>query len=222
MFSRAVPAAVFLEPQGSPPWREPAFGAAVLLMFALFGVHRLLLRGRDGLFESGRHRARPPAATGEGPRSALSLMEGVSGPLAFTGSGAEGFLRAALVEVVVRGRGLAVLGGPESGRLLDGRLEPSLLSLLASRLMADEDPGETWRELERRLSSDETEHFYWFLLPERAPEPLPEHERLHILLLGVRRSAREIRLENAEGDRGVPALTVAEAVERLHLFALTL
>jgi hypothetical protein len=76
--------------------------------------------------------------------------------------------------------------------------------------------------LERRLASDGTEHFYWFLLSERAPEPLPEHDRLHILLLGARRPVREIRLEGAEGDREVPALTAAEAVERLHLFALTL
>ncbi|WP_157963497.1 hypothetical protein [Actinocorallia populi] len=219
MFGRAMPGVVFLGSPDSPPWREPVLGA-VLLMFALFGLHRLLTRGTPG-FSDGGHAARPPAVTGGGPRSALSRVRDAGCPTGFVGSGAEGFLRAVLVEVVTRG-GRAVLSRPEFHRLLDGLLEPPLLALLASRLSVHEDPEEAARRLERCLSAGGEEQLYWFLAADRAPEPLPEHERLHVLLLGAWRHTREVGPGGLLEGESVPTLTVPEAVERLHLFGLTL
>ncbi|MEO3785933.1 hypothetical protein ABGB12_21610 [Actinocorallia sp. B10E7] len=224
MFSRAMPGAVFLEPQGSPSWREPAFGLALLLMFALFGLHRLLARGVSGLLGDGRD-ARPPAVGGGGPHSALSRVRGLECPVGLTGLGAEGFLRALLVEIVTRGGGRVVLGRPELHRLLGGRAESLIPVLPTSRLVVHEVLEETVVYLERCLSTgsaDGEEHLYWLLLPDRAPEPLPEHERLHVLLLGHWRHTREIGPGGSLDGETAPTLTVPEAVERLHLFGLTL
>ncbi|GAA0949365.1 hypothetical protein [Actinocorallia libanotica] len=221
MFGPALPAAVFLEPPGVPLWREPAFGAVLLLMLALFGLHRLLARTMSDLFDGGRA-ARPSTVTGGGPRSALSAVRDAGRSTGFTGPGAEGFLRAVLVEVVTRGGGRAVLSRPGLHRLLDGLLEPPLLTLLACRLTVHEDAEEAAREVERGLSADGEEHLYWFLVSDRVAGPLPEHERLHVLLLGPWRRTREISSEGLWEGEAVPTLTVSEAVERLHLFGLTL
>ena len=231
MFGPALPAAVFLEPPGVPLWREPAFGAVLLLMLVLFGLHRLLARGMTDLFDGG-HAARPSAVSGGGPRSALSVLRAAERPAGFTGQGegftglgAEGFLRAVLVEVVTRGGGRAVLSRPEFHRLLGGLLEPRLLALLAFRLTVHEDAAEAARQLELCLSESEEgseEDLYWFLVSDRVPGPPLEHERLHILLLGPWRHTREVSSEGLMEGEAVPTLTVSEAVERLHLFGLTL
>jgi hypothetical protein len=227
VFSRAVPDAVFLEPQGAPSWKEPAFGLALLLMFALLVLHRLLARGVPGLLK-GRDEERSSASVGGGPHSALSRVRGERRPVGFTGPGAEGFLRALLVEVVTRGGGRVVLSRPELHRLLGGRMEPPLLALLAFRLVVHETPEEAVRHLERCFSADsaesgeEKDHLYWLLPSDRVPEPLPEHERLHVLLLGPWRQVREIGPDGLLDGETVPVLTVPEAVERLCLYGLTL
>lgn len=222
-----MPDAVFLEPQGAPSWREPAFGLALLLMFALLALHRLLARGVPGLLEGGDEE-RSSAAVGGGPCSALSRVRGERCPVGLTGPGAEGFLRALLVEVVTRGGGRVVLSRPELHRLLGDRMEPPLLALLAFRLVVHEGPEEAVLYLERCLSADSADpadgkdHFYWLLPSGRVPGPLPEHERLHVLLLGSWRRVREVGSDGLLDGETVPVLTVPEAVERLCLYGLTL
>jgi len=116
-------------------------------------------------------------------------------------------------------------------------MEPSLLALLAFRLVVHEASEEAVRYLERCLSTGsadsagsvgaagsagEKDHLYWLLPSDRVPGPLPEHERLHVLLLGPWRQAREVGPDGLLDGETVPVLTVPEAVERLCLYGLTL
>lgn len=224
MLSRVDPSALVLEPEGPPSLREPAFGTVLLLLFALFALHRLIERVAPGLLGGRPSGTTAPAGPGGGQCSALSRVRGVSGPVGIGGRGGEGFLRALLVELITRGGGVAVLGLPELRRLLGEEVEPRLLALLELRLVVCDGPEEAVAHLGRRLSEGSAEgaHLYWFLAPEHAPRPLPEHERLHVLLIGPWPVAWEISPDGLLDGETVPTLTVLEAAERLHLFSLTL
>jgi hypothetical protein len=203
-------------------------GAAALLL-ALVAARRLLARAAPGVlgFAAPPVRPVPVPGSGAGPQSALAFEEALSSTtgIGVVGAGAEGFLRAALVELLTRADRKVVLSRAELNRLFGGSLGPDLLEALSPRLhVCDrlEDVIEHL-ELEVRLDADRT---YWIAPNSDAVLPLLEGgHRLRGLLLGAWRHGPTTVIDSdgtVPGHPGpIPTLTTAEATERLHLYALT-
>jgi hypothetical protein len=204
------------------------------LLMVLVPARRLYLPTTPGIPGFAAHPAQPVPrpGSGPGPCSALSFEEGLSSTtgVGVVGPGAEGFMRAAFVELLTRAERKVILSRTELNRLFEGSLSADLLDALSPRLHVCDLPEDviTYLELRRPGEADRT---YWIAAPgadDDAVLPLLRREadhRLRALLFGEWRHGPTTAI-NADGTVPghlglVPTLTPAEAAERLHLYALT-
>jgi hypothetical protein len=207
---------------------------AISLLLVLVPTRKLLLRTTPGMLGFAAHPVWPVPrpGIGPGPCSALSFEEGLSSTtgVGVAGPGAEGFMRAAFVELLTRADRKVVLSRAELNRLFEGSFSTDLLDALSPRLHVCDLLEEAIAYLELRMLQ-ETGRTYWITTPDAAEEvvlPLLSRasgHRLRVLLFGEWRHGPTTVIEadgTVPGHPGpVPTLTSAEAVERLHLYALT-
>lgn len=207
---------------------------AIALLLVLGPARKLFLRTTPGVLGFAAHPAQPVPrpGSGPGPCSALSFEEGLSSTtgVGVVGPGAEGFMRAALVELLTRAERKVVLSRTELNRLFEGSLSADLLDALSPRLHVCDLPEDAITYLELKLLR-EAGRTYWIAAPGADDDivlPLLRREaghRLRGLLFGEWQHGPTTVI-NADGtvpghEGPVPTLTSAEATERLHLYALT-